>query len=186
MKRFILILGPSGTGKSTIIKRLLAENPRLVYVTPYTDRPPRTGENFKISITKDEFTKMEQSGKFTAVNHYFTYRYGTPTDTIETALNDGNIPILDMILSGVEKFKEYKNILYCIYIKPPSLKTLQERLLNDGRDITGQRFKEGKEELDMLEAVHFQHPDINIVIENSDLKTTLIEVQKAIENISAN
>lgn len=181
MTPFILILGPSGAGKSTIIKRLLQNDPNIKYVTPYTDRPPRPGEFFKKSITKSEFTGMEKKDEFLAVNHYFTHRYGTPRQTIRKILDDGNIPILDMILSGVPKFEEYKSILYCIYIKPPSLKILEERLVKDGRDADGQRLREGIEEYTTLESAGFIHPSIDAVVENDALEEAHRKVKNLID-----
>lgn len=181
MNPFILILGPSGAGKSTIIKRLLDENIQLEYVTPITDRPPRKGEHFKISVSPEEFTKYEENGDFVAVNHYFTYRYGTPRRKVQEILNDNKIPILDMMLSGVPQFHEYKSIIFTIYLKPPTLSDIKMRLDKEKRDPTGQRYKEGSEEFEMLQRIEFKHPNIDAIVQNDNIEITCRKVKEIID-----
>ena len=181
MSPFILILGPSGVGKSTIIKKLIANNPKIKYVTPITDRPPREGEHFKISVLPEEFTRLENSGEFTAVNHYFTFRYGTPRRKIQEIFNNNQIPILDMMLSGVPKFFKYKEILFKIYLKPPTISELQNRLEKEKRDPTGQRYNEGIQELIELKQTQFNHPNIDEIIINDDLENTYKKVKEVID-----
>ena len=181
MNPFVLILGPSGVGKSTIIKRLLSENSQIQYVTPITDRPPRKGEHFKISVTPEEFTRREESDEFVAVNHYFTYRYGTPRQKIQEIFNKNQTPILDMIFSGVPKFYEYKDILFKIYLRPPTLLELQDRLKKEKRDSTEQRYNEGIEELTGLEQIQFNHPDIDEIVINDNLDKTFKKVKEIID-----
>ena len=181
MNPFILILGPSGVGKSTIIKKLIANNPKIKYVTPVTDRPPREGEHFKISVSPEEFTRLEKSGEFAAINHYFTFRYGTPRGKVQEIFNNNQIPILDMILSGVPKFFEYKEVLFKIYLKPPTISELQNRLEKEKRDPTGQRYNEGIEELTELKQTQFNHPNIDEIIINDDLENTYKKVKEVID-----
>ncbi len=181
MNPFVLVLGPSGVGKSTIIKKLIDDNQQLKYITPITDRPPRKGEHFKISVTPEEFARREKNGEFVAVNHYFTYRYGTPRQKIQEIFNKNQTPILDMIFSGVPKFYEYKDILFKIYLRPPTLLELQDRLKKEKRDPTEQRYNEGIEELTGLEQIQFNHPDIDEIIVNDDLENTYKKVKEIID-----
>ena len=100
---FVLLLGPSGVGKSTIIKEL-AKELDITYVTPVMDRPSRPGETEKTSLAPEEFTKKEEAGEFLVVNHLYGSRYGTPRQTVEQILSARKIAVLDFPLSAHQTF----------------------------------------------------------------------------------
>jgi len=76
--KLLLLLGPSGVGKSTIIKDMLARDRRFVYVTPYMTRPLRKGETDKISISDAELDTMIAGNQFWSVNTLYGVRYASP------------------------------------------------------------------------------------------------------------
>jgi len=164
--RFVLLLGPSGVGKSTIIDELHELDDRIQFVSPIMDRPARPGETEKTSIGKNAFSDLEHQGLFLVVNNVYGHRYGTPASTIDTILRDGRIPILDYPLSRIDQLSQYESILYNIYIIPPSFGSLRKRMENDERDTNGSRLDEAKIELTNLIKIHFRHPDINSVVIN--------------------
>ena len=166
---FILLLGPSGVGKSTLIENIKFYFP-VDYVNPVMDRPLRIDEKDKLSISKDEFTKMEKNEEFIVVNNIYGYRYGTPKAKIDEILNNGRVPVLDFPLSMVDRLSKYKDILYTIYIVPPSLGTLHQRLNKDQRGEGNQRFVEAKRELLGLVKQKFQHPNIDAVVVNKSFE----------------
>ena len=86
-----------------------------------------------------------------------------------------------MILSGVPKFSEYKDILLKIYLSPPTILELQDRLKKEKRDPTGQRYNEGIEELTGLEQIQFNHPDIDEIVINDNLDKTFKKVKEIID-----
>lgn len=77
---FVLLLGPSATGKSTIIGEMNAQSQECVfeYVKRIMTRPNRPGETDKVQVTDQEFNELEQASEFVAVNGLYGVRYGTP------------------------------------------------------------------------------------------------------------
>src|SRR5947209_6820937 len=80
-KLFVLLLGSSSVGKSTIIRGL--DNNFFTYISPYITRPLREEERDKIAIGDDEFDSLAQDGMFVYINHLYGVRYGTPLVTIQ-------------------------------------------------------------------------------------------------------
>lgn len=166
---FVLLLGPSGAGKNSLIRELQRNDDRFSFVSPVTDRPLREGESEKVGVSPEAFTELESNGFFLLVNHVYGSRYGTPRDTIDNLLEERKIPVLDFPISQVDKLSEYQELLYKIYILPPSLGTLKARLSIDGRNVGNTRFEKSKEELMSLVHSKFEHPDIDEVVINRDL-----------------
>jgi len=164
--RFVLLLGPSGVGKSTLIRELHQKDDRIQFVSPIIDRPNRPGETEKISISREAFTELEANNFFLVVNTVYGNRYGTPQSSVDEMLQDGRIPILDFPLNQVDRLEKYRDMLYNIYIIPPTLGTLHNRINNDERGLDSGRYQEGRKELLELVKNHFQHPDIHDVVIN--------------------
>lgn len=164
--RFVLLLGPSGVGKSTIISELHELDDRIQFVSPIMDRPARPRETEKTSIGIDAFSDLERQGLFLVVNNVYGHRYGTPASIIDTILRDRRIPILDYPLSRIDQLSQYESILYKIYITPPSFGSLRKRIEKDERGVNSNRLDEAKIELMSLVKSHFRHPDINSVVVN--------------------
>lgn len=136
--KIIVIVAPSGTGKSTLIKRLKIEVEALLESVSYTTRNPRDGEidgvhynfikkeNFETMISKDEFLEW--------ANVHGNY-YGTSKSFVETQLAMGKNLLFDLDVQGTDSFKTYfgkrANV---IFIAPPSVDVLKERLLGRGTE----------------------------------------------------
>lgn len=176
---FILLLGPSGVGKSTLIENIKPYVP-IDYVNPVMDRPLRFDEKDKISVSKEEFTKMEKDEEFIIVNNLYGYRYGTPKSRIDEILSNGRVPILDFPLNMVERLSGYKDVLYTIYIAPPTLGTLRQRLDKDKRGDGNDRFERSKRELLELVKEDFVHPGIDAVVINRSLEQTVSKLLSVI------
>ena len=148
---FLLLLGVSGVGKSTVIRELCRLDIRFTYVSPYTTRPLRDGEVDKISITHADMECMESAGEFIIVNRKYDILYGTPRKPILDALNDGRYPILDWPLEKLDVMREeFSDNLFTVYVYPPTLSDLRVRLSKDERDKDGSRFQAAIMELNML------------------------------------
>lgn len=178
---FILLLGPSGVGKSTVIKEL-ARQLDMTYITPVMDRPLRPGETEKISVSPEEFAQREQSGEFIVVNHLYGFRYGTPKTLIEQTLNNRGIAILDFPLAKLNLLSDYRQrgVLLTFYLLPPSDEELARRLAIDNRDPNGLRLAEGLQEIKQLQDNNLTHPDIDFFITNHNTKDTTQQIRQII------
>ncbi len=160
MSKFLLILGPSGVGKSSIIEELILLDNRFVYISPFITRPLREGEINKIFLDKKEMDVMSKQGKFLAINELYNIYYATPRLPIEEALKNNLFPILDWPISKIEIMTQaFPHRLFIVYISPPSIKVLQQRLKKDSRDKDGCRLKSAQEEL----IAYKSHQDLGIL-----------------------
>lgn len=181
MSKFLLLLGPSGVGKSSIIEELIRLDGRFVYISPFMTRSLREGEKNKVSISDEEMDKMSERGEFLVINELYEVRYATPRQPIEQALKEGNFPVLDWPISRMSVMTEaFPNQLYVVYISPPSIEALQQRLTKDDRDADGHRLRSAREELEAIESSrHAGIYDFEIVSEEN-------QVPKVAQTIYAN
>lgn len=149
MSKFLLLLGTSGVGKTAIIEELCRLDSRFVFMSPYMTRPLREGERNKISISSEQMDEIRNRGEFLAINELYGIRYATPRLPIVEALSSGNFPMLDWPISRIEIMKQaFPDQLYIVYISPPSIEVLSQRLAKDGRDADGSRLQNAHEELE--------------------------------------
>ena len=158
MSKLVVISGPSGVGKGTIVnelKEMYQENNRKLYLSvSATTRSPREGEVEGINyyfISEEEFKRKIEEEEFFEYNQYGTGKfYGTPKDTVMNYLNNGYDVILEIDVNGYKQIKEkYKEALG-IFIMPPNEEALYERLRNRGtesEDIIETRIKTAREEI---------------------------------------
>lgn len=151
--KFLILMGPSGAGKSSLIRYLRDLDARFTYVTPLITRELRQGEQDKIKVTVDKIEQLEKEGRLLTVNVIYGIHYATPKYIIDDALKAGLFPILDWPVDKLEIMeKNYGDRLFKVYVQPDDIQELKRRLSLDGRDITGQRYQMGIEELARLEA----------------------------------
>lgn len=154
--KFLLLLGPSGVGKSSIIWALRERDNRYVYISPYTNRPLREGETDKISISDADMDRMAAENEFLVVNEVFNWRYATPRGTILDAFAAHNYPLLDWPVDRLNIMREaFGDRLFVVYVAPPSLEELAARLGNDNRDVNGTRLRAAETELASYHAGEF-------------------------------
>lgn len=185
---FVLLLGPSATGKSAIIDELSAQTDGSMfeYVKPMITRPNRPGETDKVSISDEKFDDMQTEGEFVVVNSLYGVRYGTPLNGILEPLRIGKTPILDYPLDNIDALKrpEYETLNFYIY--PHSIDGWVNRLRRINRDSNG-RLEAGIEELGALATQEFIHPNIDISLVNGDQQSaqTASEIIKIIDQVSS-
>ena len=129
----IVISGPSGAGKGTVVKKLLEKNKKMALSISMTTREPRKGEiegKDYYYVTKEHFLKEIDSGNFLEyANVYGTNYYGTPKDKVMNYINKGIDVILEIDINGAIQVKEKFPETIFIFIMPPSMKELKQRLI---------------------------------------------------------
>ena len=146
-RKFLLLLGPSGVGKSTIIQELRQLDDRFRYISPVITRELRPDESDKIAVTGSELDEMKRQGKLLVINELYGVRYGTPKEPIDQAFEEGNFPLLDWPVQKMDVMTEaFVGQTFTTYITPPSFEVMEQRLA-DGRDSDSVRLRAASDEL---------------------------------------
>lgn len=130
---FILISGPSGTGKTSVIKALCESDTTLAFSISATTRPPRSDEVNGVDyyfLDETEFEDLIQRGGFLEWVKYGGHYYGTLKSTIESTIESGKDLILEIDVHGAMKIKDLGIRYTSIFLLPPSLESLEKRLRN--------------------------------------------------------
>lgn len=126
-----VISGPSGGGKTTLVKKVLESSENLRFSVSYTTRKPREGEvegEDYIFVSEKEFRKMIDEEKFVEYAEVHGHLYGTPADLLEEAKSKGIDLILDIDVQGASQIRnKFDTGVYC-FVLPSSFKALKERL----------------------------------------------------------
>lgn len=158
MSKLVVISGPSGVGKGTVVKELInlyEENNDKLYISiSCTTRDIREGEIKDVSyyfITQDEFQEMLNNNEFLEYNQYGTGKYyGTPKNKVLEYLDKGYDVILEIDINGYRQVKEKMKDAIGIFIMPPSLEEVEYRLRKRGTetdDVILKRLDIAKDEL---------------------------------------
>jgi guanylate kinase len=158
MSKLLVISGPSGVGKGTIVKHLQdrykEENKKLYLSISCTTRNPREGEVDGVNyyfITEEEFKEKIKSNDFLEYNQYGTGKYyGTPKSTVLKYLNEGYDVILEIDINGYKQIKANYPDSVGVFIMPPSPKELYNRLKErntETEDVIKVRLETAKKEI---------------------------------------
>lgn len=136
--QLIAIAAPSGAGKTTLCQRLLKDFQRLVLSISTTTRAPRgqekDGREYHF-VSRGEFERQIQAGRFVEWAEVHGNYYGTSLDTLDRAFAAGKAVLLDIDVQGVASLRKiFGERAYTIFIAPPDLSTLEERLRSRGTD----------------------------------------------------
>ena len=177
--QLFVITAPSGTGKNTIIEMVRKDLKGLGYSISHTTRAPRKGEIDGVHyyfVGKKKFEKMIQAQEFVEWAIVYNELYGTSISSVRSAQVSGKDVLLDLDIQGARQVKKRFPDSTSIFIVPPSLKTLRERLekrsSHDGTDI----------DLRMTEALQEIRGcrDFDFLIVNDDLRESVKEVEAVI------
>lgn len=156
--KFLLLLGPSGVGKTTIIKQLREMDTRFVYISPYITRKLRKGGSDKVYVSNKKLNLLIADGKILVVNQLYGIRYATPRDQIEQVFKRGEFPLLDWPIDRLDVMQgQFADRLFRVYVRPPNLFVLRQRLEADNRDNDRRRLQAGTEELQRLRRGEYDH-----------------------------
>jgi len=178
MKKGLLIVlsGPSGVGKGTVCKALLKKTNDLTYSVSATTREPRAGEVDGVNYffkSREEFMQMIEEDRLLEYAEYVGNYYGTPCDFVEQKLTEGRDVILEIEVQGAMKVKEkFPNGIF-IFLLPPSLDELKDRIRGRGTEqehVIDSRMNVAVEEIALME-----NYDYAVVNDEIDLACKRIE-----------
>ena len=132
-----IISAPSGAGKSSLVKALTDTNPEIRVSISHTTRAMRPGEVDGVNyhfVTREEFVKMGEHGDFLERAEVFGNFYGTSQSRLQQTLDEGHDLILEIDWQGAEQVRKLMPQARSIFILPPSLQALHQRLTNRGQD----------------------------------------------------
>ncbi|MEW6659810.1 MAG: guanylate kinase [Thermodesulfobacteriota bacterium] len=171
-----VVTAPSGTGKTTLLKALLAADPGLRFSISYTTRQPRPGEvpgRDYFFVSPEEFRGLRDSGSLAEWVEQFGYGYGTSKEWIVQALESGQDLVFDLDTRGARALKESFPQATLIFILPPNLEELERRLKGRG-DLAPQelsrRLEQGRAELQEISWYDF-------LVVNADLALALEQLR---------
>ena len=176
-----IIEAPSGTGKGTVAKELLRRDPNIKFSVSVTTREPREGEVEGVDyyfVTNEQYDEfLAQDAFYEHVDSQYGPRYGTLRSEADSFINVGQDVLFDMDWAGARQMrKKAGDDVVTIYLLPPSIKELRERLVNRGTDS-----KEVIEKRMGIILDKISHWDeFDYVIVNVNLEETVTKIQKII------
>lgn len=177
---FLVVLsGPSGAGKNTLLSAVLPRIPDLKYSVSATTRPPRPGEKDGVDyffLQESEFQAKIAAGEFLEWAEFAGYRYGTPRRFVEECLEQGLTVITDINIEGARQIKKNLPSGVFVFLLPPSIQELQKRLHARGTDSSEAIDRRLKIALEEMAAI----VDYDYWILNRDLEDACAELEAII------
>ena len=178
-----VISAPSGTGKTSLVKALIERDPSIRLSVSTTTREPRAGEvhgKDYFFVKKEDFDKQINDNEFLEWAFVYGNFYGTSATLVKNSINSGQKILLEIDWQGAFQIKQRYNreMLTLIFIMPPSLEILKERLQKRGQDkisVITERLATAKEE--MAKSQNFDY-----VIINDNFETTVCELYRIINS----
>lgn len=174
-----VVVAPSGAGKSTLVNALLEREPDIGLSISYTTRDPRPGEESGreyFFVGREEFAAMVARGDFLEHAEVYGNWYGTSRVWIEKSRAEGSDVLLEIDWQGARSVKALFPDMTYIYILPPSIDVLRERLIKRGKDskeVIERRLAAARED---LKHVH----EADYVIINEDFNLALTDIQSVV------
>lgn len=176
--KLIIIVAPSGTGKSTLIKRLKSEFSIIVESVSFTTRPKRTGDIHGVHyffISREEFESKISNGDFFEYATVHGNYYGTSKSFVEEQLSKGSVILFDLDVQGADRMKNYfKERARAIFIEPPSIEELESRLrkrATDSEEVIQTRVENARREIKRKETYDYCVLNDNLEVAYQRLKS---------------
>jgi guanylate kinase len=176
-----ILSGPSGVGKGTVRKQLFNEKTDLKYSISMTTRESRHGEVDGVDYfykSKAEFEQLIKQNQLLEYAQYVNNYYGTPRAYVEDMLADGHDVFLEIEVQGALQVKENFPEGVFIFLFPPSLEELKNRIVSRGtesNELVLNRLKEARKEIEMMDAYDY-------VVVNDQVNHAVAKVQSIIQS----
>lgn len=177
--KLIVLTGPSGVGKGTLLRILLEQHPELYFSVSATTRQPRPGEidgQHYYFVSREKFEQMLEAGELLEWAEYAGNYYGTPRAPVERQIQLGRSVVLEIELVGARKINQTFPTALMIFILPPSLAELERRIRSraqDSEEAIAKRLNRAQAE---IEAAN----EFTVQIVNDDMKEALSKIEAAI------
>ncbi|MGP4072596.1 guanylate kinase [Piscibacillus sp. B03] len=174
-----ILSGPSGVGKGTVRKRLFEEDSDLQYSISVTTRNPREGEQDGVDYffkSREHFEEMIEQDELIEYAEYVGNYYGTPKQYVEDTLKEGKDVFLEIEVQGALKVRESFPQGVYIFLFPPSLEELKNRIINRGtesEDLIRNRLLEARKEIEMMDAYDY-------VVVNDEIEKAVHRIQSIV------
>ncbi len=176
-----IVSAPSGTGKTSLVNALVRDTNHLKLSISHTTRPARPkeidGYNYHF-ISVDKFKQMELAGVFMESANVFGNFYGTSQETVQKMLDDGHDVVLEIDWQGAEQIKKRFPAAISIFILPPSIQTLRDRLESRGQD--SKEVIDSRMEKAIAELKHYHKADFIVV--NDDFEEALKSLKAIVKS----
>lgn len=178
--KIFVISGPSGAGKSTLVSGLLERIPELEKSVSVTTRKPRKGEKDGVSyyfVSKEEFNRKLERGEFLEWAEVHGNYYGTLSSLVNEKLKRGRSVVLEIDVQGASQVKKKCPESVLIFILPPSVETLEERLkkrATEDEESLRMRLNNALKELEEV-------PKYEYIVVNDDFERALSELEKIVK-----
>ncbi|GAB3067707.1 guanylate kinase [Virgibacillus ainsalahensis] len=176
-----ILSGPSGVGKGTVRKALFEEVTDLRYSISMTTRDRRPGETDGVDYfykTKEDFEKLIKDNQLLEYAQYVNNYYGTPRAYVEETIAAGNDVFLEIEVQGAMQVKKNFPEGVFIFLFPPSLVELKNRIVNRGTEsseLVLNRLKEARKEIELMDAYDY-------VVVNDQVERAVSKVQSIIQS----
>lgn len=158
--RIVILSGPSGVGKDTVLAAWNARNPQVRRVVATTTRAPRTGEQNGVDYTfvsRERFVELADAGAFLEWKEVHGNLYATPLDALERMLAEGLVAILKIDVQGALTAMEKRPDAVSIFLMPPSMEELERRIRSratDSEETIQVRLANAREEIEVGRRYH--------------------------------
>lgn len=174
--QLIVLSGPSGVGKSTVIAELFGQRKNIYFSVSYTTRQPRVGEQDGVNynfVDRTEFERMIAAGELLEYAEYVNNYYGTSLKAIQDKLDAGIDVLLDIEVQGAAKVRARCPDALFIFIIPPSFEELSRRLHRrgtDGEDVIAGRLEKARVEFKEI-------PNYDYLVINDKVSEAVTEIE---------
>ncbi|MDX2065789.1 MAG: guanylate kinase [Fimbriimonadaceae bacterium] len=183
-RELVIISGPSGVGKDTVIDAWTARNPDVRRVVAWTTRAPRPGESDGVAYhfrSEAEFLQAAADGAFLEHKRVHDNWYGTPRSGVEALIAEGKVPLLKIDVQGAVEVMQARPTTLSIFLLAPSWQELERRIRERGTEdeaAVQRRLAEAQNEIALSERYRFR-------LVNDDLARTVAQIEAIVGEVRA-